>query len=73
MNSKTIENNLSYHAPSQDQIELYEEIRSQAKGFALTILKDCPESRERSLANTKLEECVMWANAAIARNNGDQK
>lgn len=28
----------------------------------------CPSSRERSLAMTKLEEAVMWANSAIARN-----
>lgn len=28
----------------------------------------CPESREKSLAVTNLEESVMWANASIARN-----
>lgn len=28
----------------------------------------CPESRERSLAFTKIDEAVMWANASIARN-----
>ena len=27
----------------------------------------CPESREKSLAVTKLEEVVFWSNAAIAR------
>lgn len=26
------------------------------------------DSRERSLAKTKLEECVMWANRAIGKN-----
>ena len=34
----------------------------------MTIQGECPESREKSLAFTKLEECIMWANAAIARN-----
>ena len=34
-----------------------------ANQFAL----HCPESREASLAITKLEEAIMWANAAIAR------
>jgi hypothetical protein len=31
----------------------------------------CPESREKSLAITNLEQAVMWANAAIARNAGN--
>jgi hypothetical protein len=28
----------------------------------------CPESRERSLALSKLQELVMWSNASIAIN-----
>lgn len=32
---------------------------------ALSLL---PDSREKSLAVTKLEECVMWANKCAARN-----
>lgn len=28
----------------------------------------CPDSRELSLAITKLEEAIMWANASIARS-----
>jgi hypothetical protein len=32
------------------------------------LLELCPESRELALASTNLEQCVMWANAAIARN-----
>jgi len=30
-------------------------------------IEQTPPSRERSLAITKLEECVMWANKAISR------
>jgi hypothetical protein len=30
------------------------------------ILNHCPQSRERSLAVTKLQESRMWANAAIS-------
>ena len=36
--------------------------------MAEEIVKHTPPSREQSLALTALEECVMWANAAIARN-----
>lgn len=31
-----------------------------------------PSSREQSLAITKLEEAMFWANAAIARGDGPQ-
>lgn len=34
----------------------------------LTIINQLPNSREKSLALTKLEECVMWANKCAARN-----
>lgn len=63
-----IDHNFSYHKPKDDQTVVYNRIRNEAKAFAKTILKRCPSSRERSLAFTKLEEAVMWANASIARN-----
>lgn len=65
---KRIENDYTYHAPDNDQRERYESIRAHAKDFAYLIEEFCPESRERSIAFTKLDECVMWANASIARN-----
>lgn len=63
-----IEKNFTYHAPKGDQISRYTEIRQNAKLTAELIDHLCPDSREKSLAMTKLEEAVMWANAAIARN-----
>jgi hypothetical protein len=57
-----------YHPPKADQPPRYEKIRDEARALARTIMSKCPDSRERSLALTKLEEAVMWANAAIARN-----
>lgn len=57
----------SYHPPKEGQPELYKEIRSRAKECAIFITQSCPPSRETSLALTKLEEAVFWANAAIAR------
>jgi hypothetical protein len=70
-NEKTaqqIENNFQYHAPKEGQPERYTTIRSYGKELAAIINELCPDSREKSLAMTKLEEAVMWANAAIARN-----
>lgn len=68
MENIEIENNYTYHAPKEDQPERYERIRYKAKMLAAYINEKCPESREKSLALTKLEETVMWANASIARN-----
>jgi hypothetical protein len=58
----------TYHAPKGDQPARYEELRNEARLLAVTFDDLCPESREKSLAVTKLEEAVMWANASIARN-----
>lgn len=58
----------TYHQPKDDQPKRYEAIRNKAKEMACMLNDLCPESRERSLALTKLEESVMWANASIARN-----
>ena len=63
-----IENNFKYHSPKSGQPEIYTDIRNTAKEFAIKIDESCPDSREKALALTKLEEAVMWANASIARN-----
>lgn len=67
MNEK-IERAFTYHAPKVNQPQRYEAIREKAKELAYLIDGLCPESREKSLAMTKLEEASMWANASIARN-----
>ena len=56
-----------YHVPKSGQAEKYVAIRAMAKDLAMLIATACPESREKSLAITKLEESVFWSNAAIAR------
>jgi len=68
-----IENNFMYHKPSEDQTGVYEELRLEGKSLAYLIDAACPDSREKSLAMTKLEECIMWANAAVARNRKESE
>lgn len=63
-----VDNIFTYHAPKGDQQARYVDIRDTAKSLAVHLLNNCPSSRERSLALTKLEESVFWANASIARN-----
>ncbi len=66
--TEAIDNNFTYHPPINNQTERYALIRETAKQLAFLIGAQCPDSREKSLAMTKLEESVMWANASIARN-----
>lgn len=63
-----IERDFKYHPPKNDQTERYTALRSSARVLAEQIAKYTPASREQSLALTNLEQAVMWANAAIARN-----
>jgi len=68
MDSAELEKRFTYHPPKEGQPGKYETLRSHAKALAELIDVNCPECREKSLAITKLEETVMWANAGIARN-----
>jgi len=63
----------TYHPPVGNQTQKYENIRKNALAFAELIDAMCPDSREKSLAITSLEEAVMWANASIARNEEPPK
>jgi hypothetical protein len=68
MEQTDIDNRFMYHPPNVKQAESYVIIRDAAKEMATIINTLCPDSREKSLAVTALEESVMWANASIARN-----
>jgi hypothetical protein len=72
MDLETVERNFTYHPPFGNQTERYKFIRDQARALARTIIELTPASREQSIALTKLEESVMWANAAIARNETEE-
>ena len=43
-------------------------IRDSAEELEAIIALRCAPSREKSLAMTKLEECIMWANKSLALN-----
>lgn len=59
----------AYHPPNGDGIpELHASARASCHETAKFLADNIPSCRELSLALTKLEEAMMWANAAIARN-----
>lgn len=63
-----IENIFTYHAPKGDQAERYQKLREGGKTLALLIEELTPDSREKSIALTKIQEAIQMANAAIAIN-----
>lgn len=68
MAQNEINKRFTYHPPKDDQPARYVRLRNAAKELAELIEEVCPDSRERSLATTNLEQSIMWANASIARN-----
>jgi len=57
-----------YHPPGGTQTGRFLAIRESAGVLSAKLNALCPPSRELSLAQTRLQETVMWANAAIACN-----
>ena len=53
-----------YQKPTDEQVKKITEIREAMK-VLYELLLTLPESRERSVAITKLEEASMWANKGI--------
>ena len=67
MEAEEVGRRFTYHPPKGDQADRYVTIRDTAREFAEVLNALCPDSRELSNAMTHLDECVMNANAAIAR------
>ena len=68
MDSKDIENRFAFHAASrQEKADEHTSARQGCRQLADQLNALLPEGREKSLAVTKLEEVMFWANAAIAR------
>jgi len=66
MKTEDIDNIFTYHPPFGSQQERYVAIRDKAKELAHLVNNSCPESREKSLALTNLQQSVQMANASIA-------
>lgn len=65
-----VERDFTYHPPTtEEKKQKYVTLREKGKELALLIVELCPASREQSVALTELETAIMFANAAIARND----
>lgn len=63
---------LSQGISSEQEIKL-KKIRVYAHQLAESITLYTPESREQSIAVTKVREALMWANAALSCNKKNGK
>jgi hypothetical protein len=64
-----LEHRFNFHPATHAKGELHAQVRGSILNVALYINAVVPDGREKALAITKLEEAMMWANAAIARND----
>ena len=63
-----VRNHFIINEPTNDQLAKFQLFRESLFHIAVLFEKHCPESREKSLAFTNLEQAVMWAKLAIERN-----
>ena len=63
-----LEHRFAYHPPKDaERVQAHEAVRAFTGRLARDFENLLPNGREKSLAITKLEEAMFWANAAIAR------
>ncbi|MEO8128358.1 MAG: hypothetical protein ABI822_14760 [Bryobacteraceae bacterium] len=68
ISSADLLNRFTYRPLNAEQVHRYDMIRAEGLGFSKMLLQACPRSPEQTLAIRKIEEAVMWASSAIARN-----
>jgi hypothetical protein len=61
-----INRRLGFHPATAETIPLFEDNRARAVELAAHWDETLPPGREAALAQTALQEAVMWANAAVA-------
>jgi hypothetical protein len=66
-----IVNRFAFHpANTPERAKQHDDVRETCRGLASVLDHMLPPGREKSLAITKLEEVMFWANAAVARQDG---
>lgn len=73
MELQDLDNRFNYHPPTPERAEKHETVRKLLRQVAGYLNENLPEGREKSLVVTHLEEAMFWANAAIARDNGNRE
>jgi hypothetical protein len=65
-----IDHRFNFHpAGTEEKQNAHGSVREQCRELAHFLNEKIPDGREKSIVITKLEEVMMWANAALARDN----
>ena len=68
MAPEDIANRFDFHAATtEEKRNEHTSVRQACRALADDLNERLPDGREKSVAVTKLEEVMFWANAAIAR------
>ena len=68
MAPEDLQNRFAFHpATTQDRQEAHQDVRDMCLTLANELNERLVDGREKSLAITRLEEVMFWANASIAR------
>ena len=73
MDQQEIMNRFKFHPATKETGPKHNDVRAILGNTAIQIESIVPDGRELSLAITKLEEAMMWANAGIARYSGERQ
>ena len=71
MTPEKIVDTFSYHSPGPENQKVHEAIRERITETVLMVADLIPESRERSLFITHMQQAQMFANAAVAIHRRD--
>jgi len=63
-----LQDRITHHKPSDEGVQRILQMRRTILEASRAVHQLVPEGREQSLAFTKLEEALFWANAGIARH-----
>lgn len=64
-----IEKTYAYHKPSQQGIDKIKTLREAFSSLHNLVKETAPETRERAVAVTNLEQAAMWAIKAVVCND----
>lgn len=69
MSASDIEHRFAHHPPVDYRVGVHHAmVRAMLMDVATSFDVNLVDGREKSMALTKLEEAMFWANASIARN-----